>query len=55
MPSVSARPAQTDDLPAIVDRLADDVLGRGVRMSARPCIPITLTPLKPSTMIPISF
>ncbi len=29
MPSVSARPAQTDDLPAIVDLLADDVLGQG--------------------------
>ena len=29
MPSVSASPAQTDDLPAIVDLLADDVLGQG--------------------------
>ena len=55
MPSVSARPAQTDDLPAIVDLLADDVLGQGRENVGPPCIPITLTPLKPSTMIPISF
>lgn len=29
MPSVSARPAQIDNLPAIVGLLADDVLGKG--------------------------
>ena len=28
MPTVSARPALIDDLPAIVDLLADDVLGQ---------------------------
>ena len=28
MPSVSARPAQIDDLPAIVDLRADDILGQ---------------------------
>ena len=36
MPSVSARPAQIDDLPAIVDLLADDILGQSRENTGSP-------------------
>ena len=55
MPTVSARPALIDDLPAIIGLLADDVLGQGRENSGPSLHSDYFDALRQSTMIPIRF